>query len=95
MQVNANRIAVVGGGITGLAAAYRVNQQTPVTLFEAGQRTGGVVASRFERGYLMEAGPDSFLDKAALLDLCATLGLGAQVIDIQAAHRRSFLVRGR
>jgi oxygen-dependent protoporphyrinogen oxidase len=57
-------VLIIGGGITGLAAAYRLQQvspQTEVTLLEREQRLGGKIWSEQSNGFVIEAGPDSFL----------------------------------
>jgi oxygen-dependent protoporphyrinogen oxidase len=90
------RVAVVGGGISGLAAAYRLAQAgADVTLYEASSRLGGVVRTERRDGYLMEAGPDSFIDKAGIVELCGELGLADQLIRVQPGAQRSFIARGR
>ena len=71
-------VAVVGGGITGLAAAYRLTELSrqrgialTLTLLEARDRLGGTIATEQAGGFLVEAGPDSFLsEKPWALALC-------------------------
>src|SRR5581483_1450876 len=89
------RIVVVGGGIAGLAAAYRLKDRAEVILLEASGRVGGVIRTRIQGDYLMEAGPDAFIDKGTVLQLCRELGLEQQLIRTSQAYRRSFMVRGR
>ncbi len=90
------RVAVVGGGVSGLAAAYRLTQRgASVTLYEASDRLGGVIRSERRDGYLMEGGPDCFLDKPPARQLCAELGLDDQLIRVRPEARHSFIVRGR
>ena len=97
------RVAIVGGGISGLSAAYALDQRRrrgePVeyTLFERAPRLGGVLVSERVDGCLIEAGPDSFLtEKPWALALCRQLGLGDQIIGSNDAQRRTFiLVRNR
>ena len=75
----APRVAIIGGGITGLAAAYRIGELEPaaeVLLLEAGPRLGGVLATVERDGFLLEAAADNFLTQpAAAVDLCRRLGL--------------------
>ena len=61
-----NRIVVIGGGITGLAAANRVQEINPsikVTLLEASDRLGGTLQTEYRDGFLLERGPDSFISE--------------------------------
>lgn len=66
-------VAVVGGGITGLTAAFRLQQKNvSVTVYEARDRVGGVIQSVQHDGYLAEFGPNTILETspqiAALVD---------------------------
>lgn len=87
-------VAVIGGGISGLAAAYRLHKSgARVTLLEAGSRTGGVIQTLHEQGCLLEAGPDSWVsNKPAGMDLVRELGLEAEVIGTRADVRRSLIL---
>ena len=61
-------IAVVGGGISGLAAAWQLQQRgAAVTLFEASERTGGVIRSRRANGYLVDEGPNTLVARSHAL----------------------------
>jgi oxygen-dependent protoporphyrinogen oxidase len=93
------RIAIIGGGIAGLAAAYELEKAqaagTPVeyTLFEAQPQLGGSLASEIVQGAVLERGPDSFLtEKPAAAELCRELGLGAELIPSNDAERRTYIV---
>ena len=61
------RIAIIGGGISGLSAAFYLEKartngcELDYALFESGQRLGGCMSSDYVEGCLVEAGPDSFL----------------------------------
>jgi len=72
-------VAVIGGGITGLSAAYYLRQLQPsarITLFEGGSRLGGNIRTELRQDFLVDAGPDSFIaGKPAAMDLCRELGL--------------------
>ena len=97
-------VVVIGGGITGLAAAFRLKQRfahkkidATVLLLEASARTGGLILSAHRDGYLLEAGADCFLtEKPAALRLCEELGIKDELISTQPDCRRSFVVhRGK
>ncbi|HXS00289.1 MAG TPA: protoporphyrinogen oxidase [Pyrinomonadaceae bacterium] len=92
-----NRIVIVGGGITGLAAANRVREINPsikVTLLEASDRLGGTLQTEYRDRFLLERGPDSFIsEKPEALALAKRLGLESQIIQTNEAYRRSFIVR--
>ena len=73
-------IVIIGGGISGLAAAYRMRQAVPdaaIALLEADDRVGGKVRTERADGFTLEAGPNGFLDsKSSTIQLCRDLGLG-------------------
>jgi oxygen-dependent protoporphyrinogen oxidase len=95
------RVVIIGGGITGLAAAHRIlernresGKQVDLTLLEAGSRIGGIVQTRERDGFLLESGPDSFIsEKPEALELTKRLGLESHLIETNEYHRRSFIVR--
>ena len=92
-----NRIVVVGGGISGLAAAHRLIElgHTDVTLLEASPRLGGTIQTEYRDGFLIERGPDSFIsEKPEALALAKRLGIESQLIQTNEKYRRSFIVRG-
>jgi protoporphyrinogen/coproporphyrinogen III oxidase len=94
----APRIAVVGGGISGLAAAHRLlTAGAKVTVIERSPRLGGKVMTEHSDGFLIEGGPDSFVSgKRSVLGLVSELGLGGRVISSRPQHRGSFVWwRGR
>ncbi len=79
------KTVIIGGGISGLAAAYSLQQTAgecaDFLLLESSPRLGGKITSDAGDGFLVEGGPDSFLtQKSATLDLCRTLGLGDQLM---------------
>jgi len=94
----ARRVAIVGGGIAGLAAAHRLVELAPqceLTLFEAGPRLGGVLSTVHENGFQIEQSADNFITTVPwALDLCKRLGLGDRLIQTNPACRRTFVVRG-
>ena len=97
------RIAIIGGGIAGLAAAYELEQarksgkKVEYTLFESRDRLGGSLSSEIVNGAVLERGPDSFLtEKPAAAELCRELGLGAELTPSNDADRKTcILVRNR
>jgi oxygen-dependent protoporphyrinogen oxidase len=91
-------VAIVGGGIAGLAAAHVLAKRgTPFRLFEASPTFGGVIRSEQRGGFLMEGGPDAMLSqKPDGLALCAELGLTDRLVPTNPQHRAVFvLLRGR
>jgi protoporphyrinogen/coproporphyrinogen III oxidase len=78
----ARRVAVVGGGITGLATARFLRQAgLAVTVVEAGERLGGKIRTLELDGVPVEAGPDTFLARVPwAVDLCRELGLGDDLV---------------
>jgi oxygen-dependent protoporphyrinogen oxidase len=91
------RVAVVGGGVCGLALAHRLLGRAEVEVFEAGPRAGGHASTVREGGFVVEKGPNGFLDRdPAPLALARELGIEGEVIEAQPeARRRYVLHRGR
>ena len=91
------RVAVIGGGITGLAAAQRLitlDDQVSVTLYEATDRLGGIIRTETAEGYVMELGPDSFItNKPGGIRLCEEIGFTDRLIPTDKAFRRSLVLR--
>lgn len=75
-------VAIVGGGIAGLAAAYELQQRgVAARIFEASSRPGGVIGSERFDGWVIDAGPDSMLvQKPAAVALCRELGIADRLI---------------
>lgn len=86
-------IAIAGGGISGLAAAYELaTRRVPFVLFEASERLGGLVRTEHVDGFTIEAGADSMLaQKRAALDLCGELGLAPKLLT-QKDPRTAFVL---
>jgi oxygen-dependent protoporphyrinogen oxidase len=89
------RIAIIGGGITGLAAAYEaIRAGVRPVLIERDRELGGVIRTESRDGCTLEGGPDSFLSaKPAALELIRELGLGADVIGSNDSSRVTYLVK--
>ena len=90
-------IIVIGGGITGLAAAYELlRRRLPFVLLEASDRVGGLIATERIGGFTLDAGPDSLLaQKPAAIELCGELGLGPQLMATSPPRTAFVLKRGR
>jgi oxygen-dependent protoporphyrinogen oxidase len=90
-------IAIVGGGITGLAAAFELaERRVPFQLFEASRRAGGIIRTEHVDGFTIEAGPDSMLaQKPAAIELCERLGLGPRLIPMLTPRTAFVLHRER
>jgi protoporphyrinogen/coproporphyrinogen III oxidase len=78
------RIAVVGGGITGLAAAYELSARAPdaeIVVLEASDRVGGKLATTTFGGRAIDEGADAFLARVPWgLDLCRELGIDNELV---------------
>ena len=93
-------VAVIGGGITGLAAAHRLGELEPrakVLVLESEARAGGVLGTVRKEGFVIEESADSFLTALPHgLGLCRRLGLEGEIIPTDPDRRRAFVVsRGR
>lgn len=76
------RVAVVGGGITGLVAARDLARAgIDVVLLEAGDRLGGKIETTPFAGLDVDTGPDAFLARVPwAVDLCRELGLDGDLV---------------
>lgn len=97
-------IAIVGGGITGLAAAYKVQEQARAkglsvrfVLIEAEEKLGGKIITHRENGFTIEGGPDCFLrQKPWGAELALNLGLGDAIMGTNDHQRKTYVLnRGR
>jgi protoporphyrinogen/coproporphyrinogen III oxidase len=98
------RIAIVGGGISGLSAAFALEKERRSTsapieyaLFESSAKIGGVLVTEHVENCVVEGGPDSFIsEKPWAADLCREMGLADQLIGSNDAERKTYiLVNGR
>ena len=95
-----NRVAIVGGGLSGLALAHAlVRRATPdspiqVSVFERDQRAGGLLRTERTGDFLCEHGPNGFLDRAsATMALVEALGLTSRLQPSHDHARRRFIYR--
>jgi oxygen-dependent protoporphyrinogen oxidase len=87
---------VIGGGISGLACAYRLRELgIPVLLLEQTPRVGGVIDSVRQDGFLFELGPQSFLSTELLIGLIGSLGLAGELLRADPRAPRYILARGQ
>jgi oxygen-dependent protoporphyrinogen oxidase len=88
-------VAIVGGGVAGLTAAYRLKQRgVRVVVYEASERVGGSVRTSRSEGYLAELGPNSLSTPSpALRGLLAELGLEPSLVAASPAAKKRYVVR--
>ena len=97
------RVAIIGGGISGLAAAFaleerrRAGDSVGYVVYEAGPRFGGVLQTEVVDGCVVEAGPDSFLtEKPWAADLCRRIGIEDQLVGSNDTDRKTYiLIKGK
>ena len=93
-------IAVIGGGVAGLAATYELNKlkqggaDIHLTLFEASSRLGGIVETVRRDGFVMETGPDAWVtEKPWAKEVAEELGLGSEIMASNDAERVTYVLR--
>ncbi len=93
------RVVIVGGGISGLTAAYKIKKKSSeanlpieVLLIEEKERLGGIFLTEKANGFLIEGGPDSFeSEKPHTLALAEELGIAHQVIGCDEEAHLTFI----
>ena len=90
-------VAIIGGGITGLTAAFNLQQRgIPVTLYEASDRVGGVIRTVLEDGYLAECGPNTILETSPVIgQLIRDVNLEARRLYSDPTAEKRYLVRNK
>lgn len=93
------RIAIIGGGISGLSAAFAIEErrragaEVDYVLFESSGRLGGVLRTEHFDGCVIEAGPDSFVtEKPWAANLCHALGIGHELMGSNDAARKTYIL---
>jgi oxygen-dependent protoporphyrinogen oxidase len=100
--VTPRRVAVVGGGMAGLATALRLVEGArardlalEVALLEAAPELGGTIRTEQTGGFTIEGGPDAFItDKPWALALCNRLGIADRLVGTREGERRTYVARG-
>ncbi|MCL5670196.1 MAG: protoporphyrinogen oxidase [Acidobacteria bacterium] len=98
-SLSIRRVAILGGGISGLTAAYALARAreagAPIEefLIEGSQRLGGVIQTEHVDGFIVEGGPDSFIsEKPEAAELCRELGLGDSLMGSNDTGRRTYIL---
>lgn len=94
---NTRRVAIIGGGITGLSAAFYLQEQAKlhhypleIVLLEGSHRLGGKLQTLRKDGFIIERGPDSFIDRNhTVLDLATKLGIDHDLV--QTANAKTYI----
>jgi protoporphyrinogen/coproporphyrinogen III oxidase len=96
------RVAIVGGGVAGLAATYELARlahdgaAVQGVLFEASTRLGGIIETVREGGFVIECGPDAWVtEKPWARELAEELGLGDEVMASNDATRKTYVLIDR
>ncbi|MBX9686430.1 MAG: protoporphyrinogen oxidase [Candidatus Obscuribacterales bacterium] len=100
--VTPKRIVIIGGGISGLAAAYKLSREDlfegerpQIILLERSSRAGGAISTYELEDYTLELGPDMFMtEKPEALKLCEDLGLSDYIVSTNESCRRTFIAQG-
>ena len=96
-MTSSKRVAVLGAGISGLSAAYRLHRLRPeatLRVWDRRDRTGGVLTTLHTQGYQIEQSADNFITTVPWgLELCRELGLADELVQTNPAYRRTYVVR--
>lgn len=100
MTSSENTVAIIGGGIAGLAAAYQLQvhaeqkgEALQFFLLEKETRVGGNISTEIKDGFVIDGGPDCFIsEKPATLQLCHELGIQDRLMKTNESVRRTFIL---
>jgi len=95
MASHLHHVAVVGGGVAGLATAFFILQNRPdvrISVFEKEREAGGKVRSSLQEGYTVDLAPNGFLTNVPdTLDLARALGLEGELQEASEVAKHRFL----
>ena len=98
MNTRSASFAIIGGGISGLSAAWYLKKLRPealVTIFESGGQTGGVLQTVREGDFLIEQAADMFVARPSFaLELCRELGIEDELLTTKPVEERAFIGLG-
>jgi oxygen-dependent protoporphyrinogen oxidase len=96
------KIVIIGGGIAGLAAAHRLQEEISrgreleCVVLEAADQFGGKIATERFDGFVIERGPDSFISqRPAAIELCKKLGLGDRLVGTNQEQTKTYVYTGK
>ncbi len=96
------KIVIIGGGIAGLAAAHRLQEEIDrggsldCVVLEATNQFGGKIATERFDGFVIERGPDSFISqKPAAVEMCKKLGLGDRLVGTNQEQTKTYVYTGK
>ena len=94
------RIAIIGGGIAGLAAGFYIRQKfgddVDLKIYEKENRLGGTIGVTHENGFIIDWGPNGFLDREPLtLEFINQVGLKDRLLAADIKSERRFIFRNR
>ncbi|GIP21199.1 protoporphyrinogen oxidase [Paenibacillus sp. J22TS3] len=101
MSDSARKIVIVGGGLTGLSAAFYIRKfykekgvPVQISVLEKGRSMGGKIETLHRDGFVIEKGPDSFLSrKTAMIDLAKELELDHELVSMNPAAKKTYIVK--
>ena len=94
MALTPKRIAILGAGITGLCAAYRLSKEGhTVRIFEKENAIGGSIKTELVDGWLIEKGPNSLQESEELRQLILDLDLQSERIEASQTAKNRYLVK--
>src|SRR4051812_20620928 len=87
------KVAVIGGGISGLCVAFHAQQAGEVTLFDASDSVGGNIHTVTKGAYTYEHGPNSLMANGEIFELIDEIGIGDQVRETKPAAKKRYILR--